>query len=90
MDMLLLMMLLMTRMLADVVSFCRGGYLACPVPPTWAIHDEPGWEGTGEEKKHDNFWNRISSLLYHKFAYLLCHQEDAIFSPMTALIHCGS
>ena len=53
--MLLLMMLLMTRMLADVVSFCRGGYLACPVPPTWAIHDEPGWEGTGEEKKHDNF-----------------------------------
>ena len=41
---LLLMMLLMTRMLADVVSFCRGGYLACPVPPTWAIHDEAGWE----------------------------------------------
>ena len=49
------LLLMMIGMLADVVSFCRGGYLACPVPPTWAIHDEPGWEGTGEEKKHDNF-----------------------------------
>ena len=34
-------MMMMMMMVADVLlSFCRGGYLGSPVPPTWAIHDE--------------------------------------------------
>ena len=33
--------MMMMMMVADVLlSFCRGGYLGSPVPPTWAIHDE--------------------------------------------------
>ena len=36
-----IMMMMMMMMVADVLlSFCRGGYLGSPVPPTWAIHDE--------------------------------------------------
>ena len=36
----MMIMMIMTR-LAGVLSFCRGGYLGCPVPPTLPIHVHP-------------------------------------------------